>query len=208
MTEIQIASVDAPLTRQALLGRAFALVLRAVAVGLLPDRARIDRLDIDLLREIARAAAAAGVGKDAALELLQGEATPAQLAQLIARLDDALVQSPLPDRELRELRRTFELEQLATLLGTSQVSVRRYLAGSREVPDTIAARAHWLALVVADLAGSYNEIGIRRWFERPRAQLDGRSPRQALDEDWRPEDSGAQRVRDLAAALVGSGAAT
>jgi len=208
MTEIQIASVDAPLTRQALLGRAFALVLRAVAVGLLPDRARIDRLDIDLLREIARAAAAAGVGKDAALELLQGEATPAQLAQLIARLDDALVQSPLPDRELRELRRTFELEQLATLLGTSQVSVRRYLAGSREVPDTIAARAHWLALVVADLAGSYNEIGIRRWFERPRAQLDGRSPRQALDEDWRPEDSGPQRVRDLAAALVGSGAAT
>ena len=208
MTDIQIASVDAPLGRSSLLERAFALVLRATAVGLLSDRTSIDRLDISLLREIAREAVAAGVGRDAALALLEGDASPQALARLIERLDDALVQSPLPDRELRALRRTFELDQLAELLGTSQVSLRRYLAGSRDVPDELAARAHWLALVVSDLSGAYNEIGIRRWFERPRAQLEGLSPRQKLNARWSPDDDGAQRVRHLAAALVGSGAAT
>jgi hypothetical protein len=208
MTEIQIASVDAPLNRQSLLGRAFGLVLRASAVGLLADRERIDRLDVELVREIARAAAAAGIGKEAALGLLETDLTPARLSELIASLDDALVQSPLPERELRELRRTFELDQLAALLGSSQVSLRRYLAGTRDVPDNLALRAHWLALIVADLAGSYNEIGIRRWFDRPRAQLENHSPRQALGDGWLPDDAGASKVRDLAAALVGSAGAT
>ena len=208
MADIQIASVDAPLNRLTLLSAAFGLVLRASAVGLLSDRDRIEHLDIALLREIARAAAAQGIGKEAALGLLQGDLSPARLATLIGRLDDALSQSPLPDRELRELRRTFELEQLADLLGTSVVSLRRYLGGTRSVPDGVAARAHWLALVVADLAGSYNPIGVRRWFERPRAQLDGRSPRQALGQDWTPDQPSAGQVRDLATALVGAGAAT
>jgi hypothetical protein len=208
MAEIQIASVDAPLSRQSLLDRAFGLVLRAAALGLLPADQPIERLDIQLLRDIARSAAAAGVGRDAALALLEAEQTPTTLAALIDRLDDALVHSPLPERELRELRRTFELAQLAGLLGTSEVSLRRYLAGTRAVPDTIAARGHWLALVTADLAGAYNQIGVRRWFERPRGQLDGRSPRQALGAGWLPDEPAAQAVRDLAAALVGPAAAT
>lgn len=208
MADIQIASVDAPLNRQTLLSAAFGLVLRASAVGLLADRERIEHLDVELLREIARAAAAQGIGMDAALALLQRDLPPARLATLIARLDDALSQSPMPDRELRELRRTFELDQLADLLGTSPVSLRRYLGGTRTVPDGVAARAHWLALVVADLAGSYNLIGVRRWFDRPRAQLGGRSPRQALGDSWMPDQPSAGDVRDLAAALVGAAAAT
>jgi hypothetical protein len=208
MPQIQIASVDAPLSRQTLADRAFSLVLRATAVGLLAERDDIVRLDLDLLREIAREAAALGIGKEAALGLLQENPSPARLAQLIEQLEDALAQSPIPDRELRELRRTFELDQLARLLGTSQVSLRRYLGGSRTVPDELAARAHWLALVSADLAGSYNEIGIRRWFDRPRGQLDGRSPREELGPKWDPDDAAALRVRNLAAALVGPAAAT
>ena len=72
----------------------------------------------------------------------------------------------------------------------------------------MAARAHWLALVVADLGGAYNQIGIRRWFERPRTQLDGRSPRQALGAGWAPDEGPAATVADLAAALVGPAAAT
>lgn len=208
MTDIQIVSVDAPLSRQSLLARAFGLVLRATAVGLLSGRDRIDRLDLDLLREIARNAAAAGIGRDAALAMLDDNLSPTQLAALIERLDEALIGSPLPDRELRQLRQTFELDQLATLLGTSEVSLRRYLAKTREVPDAVAARAHWLALVVADLGGAYNQIGVRRWFERPRTQLDGRSPRQALGTGWTPEDLSAVAVHDLAAALVGPAAAT
>ena len=208
MTEIQIVSVDAPLTRQSLLARAFGLVLRATAVGLLSGRERIDRLDLDLLRDIARSAAAAGIGKDAALGMLESDLSPARLATLIERLDEALIGSPLPDRELRQLRQTFELDQLARLLGTSEVSLRRYLAGSRDVPDAVAARAHWLALVVADLGGAYNQIGVRRWFERPRAQLDGLSPREALGASWTPDTASATSIQGLAAALVGPAAAT
>jgi hypothetical protein len=208
MTEIQITSIDAPLNRQTLGSRAFGLLLRATAVGLLSGRGPIVRLDLELLREIAREAAALGIGKEAALGLLQNNPSPSRLAQLIEQLDDALAQSPLPERELRELRRTFELDQLARLLGTSEVSLRRYLGGARKAPDALAARAHWLAMVVADLAGSYNEIGIRRWFDRPRGQLQGRSPREELGANWGPDDTSALRVRDLAAALVGPANAT
>jgi hypothetical protein len=207
VTDIQIQSIDAPLSRPSLSGRAFGLVLRATAVGLLPHRERIDRLDIDLVREIARAAAEAGVGKQAALGLLQ-DPSAAELERLLQQLEEAIVASPLPDRELSELRRTFELDQLAPLLGVSVVSLRRYLAGSRQVPDVIAERAHWLALVVADLAGSYNTVGIRRWFERPRTQLDGQAPRQVLDKNWTPDQARVGQVHALAAALVGAGTAT
>ena len=35
----------------------------------------------------------------------------------------------------------------------------------------IAGRLHFLATVVGDLAGAYNEIGIRRWFERRGAAI-------------------------------------
>jgi len=208
VTEIQILSVDAPLTRQTLLAKAFGLVLHATAVGLLTGRERIDRLDLELLRDIARSAAAAGIGRDAALAMLESDLSPARLATLIERLDEALIGSPLPDRELRQLRQTFELDQLAQLLGTSEVSLRRYLAGSRDVPDAVAARAHWLALVAADLGGAYNRIGVRRWFERPRAQLDGRSPREALGPNWSPDTVVATSIQGLAAALVGPAAAS
>ncbi len=61
---------------------------------------------------------------------------------------------------------------------------------------------------LSGLAGAYNGFGIRRWFERPRAQLDGRSPREVLDIDWDPVDPDAARVRVLAAVLASASAAT
>lgn len=208
MTLIRISTVDAPLNRPRLLAPAIGLVRRASALGLLGNRARIERLDLDLLRGIAREASSAGVGQDAAMALLEDEHRPERLATLIERLAEALAESPLPDRELRELLRVLDIDDLASLLGTSAVSLRRYLAGTRSMPDVLANRTHWLALVASDLAGAYNEIGIRRWFERPRAQLGGRSPRQALGAEWDPEDPDAERVRSLASALAGVGAAT
>jgi hypothetical protein len=68
----------------------------------------------------------------------------------------------------------------------------------------VAARLHWLAMVVADLAGAYNNFGIRRWFERPRSQLQGKSPRQVLGNAWSPDDEAASRVRALASVLSGA----
>lgn len=123
-------------------------------------------------------------------------------------MSSAVVGSPVPERELAELWRILGPEPLAALVGVSVVSLRRYVAGERPAPDIVAARGHWLALVASDLAGTYNEIGIRRWFERPRAQLEGRSPTQALGQGWDPDDPSAIRVAALASALVGPGFAT
>jgi hypothetical protein len=204
---IQIATIESPLNRPALLGPAVGLVRRALALGLLRDRERIERLDLDLLRGIAREATSAGIGHDAALSLFD-RPTPARLGSAIARLDDALSGSPLPERELARLSAVLDLDQLAGLAGASEVSLRRYAAGSRAVPDDVAARIHWLALVAADLAGAYNAVGVRRWFERPRSQLGGRTPRQVLRRGWSPDDPSVQRVRELAAAVAGAGGAT
>lgn len=208
MVAVRISTVEAPLDRPALVDPAIRLLRRALALGLLGDSERVDRLDLALVRRIAQEASAAGIGQDAAVALLQGVRGPNRLAALIERLDDSLTESPLPDRELPELLRVFGREDLALLTGTSGVSLGRYVAGSRKWPDELATRIHWLALVLSDLAGAYNDFGARRWFERERTQLDGRSPRQVLGTAWDPASPDVERVRRLAASLAGVGAAT
>lgn len=187
---------------------AVALLRRAVALGLLDEDELITHLDVDLLRRIAKQASAAGIGQDASFAILRSPSRPDRLGPLIARLNEALQESPAPDREAPELLRVLPREDLAALTGTSNVSLGRYLAGSRVWPDDLAARVHWLALVVSDLAGAYNAFGIRRWFGRERTQLGGRSPRQALGANWDPADPEVERVRELAASLAGVGTAT
>ena len=208
MSMVQIRSVSAPLDRPVLTGPAVNLVRRADAVGLLPDREPVQNLDMALVRRIAEEASAAGVGRNAAVGILGEPGTNERLASLITRLDEAMAASPLPDRELRELTTIFDLDALARLVGSSAVSLRRYLAGTRRAPDAVAERLHWLALVVGDLHGAYNDIGVRRWFDRPRSALGGRPPAGVLRGDWDPADPDVERVRELAAALAGVGAST
>jgi hypothetical protein len=93
--------------------------------------------------------------------------------------------------------------QLARLLRISRSSLRRYAAGERETPEGVAWRLHSLARIVAALAGSYNDYGIRRWFERLRVELDGRSPAHVFVEAESEADPELARVVDLAEALVG-----
>lgn len=112
--------------------------------------------------------------------------------------------SPVPAAEGPRLDKLLGRELLARLLRVSAVSLRRYLAGERAVPDAVAARLRFLALVAGDLAGAYNDIGVRRWFDRPRSLLDGRRPAELLEVEWQPEDPDPRRVRDLARALVWS----
>jgi hypothetical protein len=205
---IHLATVERPLDDAALTESAIGLLRRALALGLLDADQEVTSLDVDLIREIAQRASDAGIGQDVAIAILRGSNSPDRLSQLIARLDEALQESPLPDRELPELLRVFSREDLAALTGTSSVSLGRYLSGTRAWPDELAARVHWLALVVSDLAGAYNAFGIRRWFGRRRTQLDGRAPREFLNAGWDPSDPEVDRVRALAASLAGSGAAT
>ena len=91
---------------------------------------------------------------------------------------------------------------LASLAGISMSDVRRHVAVENSTPDMVAARLHFIGLIVADLAGTYNDVGIRRWFERPRSQLGGSTPASLLVGNWRPNDAGPRQVRELARSLI------
>jgi len=110
----------------------------------------------------------------------------------------------VPEFEWNRLTDFLGLPLLSRLLGISAVSIRRYKAAARTTPDDVADRLHFLSLVVGDLGGAYNEIGIRQWFERKRTQLDGRTPLDSLKTRWKPTQPGPRRLRDLARALVAS----
>ncbi len=114
--------------------------------------------------------------------------------------------SPMPEDEWPHVRETLGDDMLAGLLHVSTSSLRRYASGERATPEVITGRLHALALVMVDLAGAYNDFGIRRWFSRPRTALDGTSPSSLLSSDWDPEGPEIVKVRNLAAALIGAGA--
>ncbi len=206
MAKIRITSAVRPFDSQRLARLAVGLITTAEAMGLLGEM-EIRRLDLPTFRRIVDQLAAAGIGAEVQAVLSATSGEPREIAQLLGRLAAAVEESPVPAHEWRSLERLFGAEPLARLVGISTASVRRYLAGRRATPDGVASRLHFLATVVGDLAGAYNEIGIRRWFERRRQLLDGRSPAELLDGEWRPEGPEARRVRDLARSL-GASAAT
>ena len=205
MDNVRIKAVREPFDRPYLARKAVAALGRAAAMGLLPADETVDTLDLPTLRRLARHLSRAGIARGPAAELLGEEpGEPAQLDGILSRLDDALLHSPVPDHEWREVGRVLGDELLGRLLGVSSSSLHRYASGRRTTPDDTAERLHFLAIVIGDLAGSYNHVGIRRWFERPRAQLAGRSPAAVLKGDWGADTPGPASVRRLAAALLDS----
>jgi transcriptional regulator with XRE-family HTH domain len=174
---------------------------RAEAMGLVEADAR--RLDAGDLARLVERMREAGIARGPALRLENVAVPSAEEAESLLRLVIAALEaSPVAKHEWPAVSRVLEPEQLASLLNISVTSLRRYLAGERETPDEVAARLHHLALIVGDLAGAYNEVGIRRWFNRPRTALDGRTPAALLAGEWTPEDAAPQQVRDLARSLV------
>jgi hypothetical protein len=175
---------------------------RAEAMGLV-EPGTVDRADADTVRRFANRVRKAGVATSAIDHLNNvAEPTREELATLLELMIGALESSPVPKFEWTGLARVFPDEDLGALLNVSASSLKRYEAGDRDTPDHIAARLHFLALVVGDLAGSYNDIGIRRWFHRKRTLLGGRAPAALLKGDWDPDDEGPARVRQLARDLV------
>ncbi len=173
-------------------------------MGLLDERDRGLTLDAAIFGRLAARLRKARIGGTVVPTLPAVANDPVLFEQCLDQLNGALEGSPVPSTEWSRLLRIIDRETLARLLGISPASVRRYAATARETPDDVAARLHWLALIVGDLAGAYNEIGIRQWLERKRTQLGGRSPAQFLTGRWKPDDAGPQQVRALAAALSGS----
>ena len=187
-------------------GRALRLLVeaarRAEAMGIV-EPGTVVRGDLAEVRHLASRVRRAGIAATAADELAN-VTVPARddVADLLEMMIGALEASPVPKFEWVGLARVFDADVLAALLNISVSSLKRYEHGERTTPDPIAARLHFLALVVGDLAGSYNDIGIRRWFQRKRTLLDGRMPAALLTGDWDPDDEAPARVRALARELT------
>ena len=199
---IQIESVKAPFTSPRIAFKAVTALARADAMGLLPADEHIATLDMPSFRKAVRHIHRAGIARNIQLELSDPSASG--LERTLEHLNLALEDSPVPEFEWNRLTDVLGLDLLSRLLGISPSSIRRYKVAARTTPDTIAEKLHFLSLIVGDLSGAYNEIGIRQWFERKRAQLDGRTPLDSLKSRWNPAQPGPRRVQDLARALVAS----
>jgi len=199
---LRIASVEQPLASPETTTAAVEALKAMEAMGLLGDE-EIVALTLDVVREAARRAARAGVGEAAAASL-QASADAAGIADALRELHLALEGSPVPVFEWPAMVELFGPERLAALVGISVASLRRYASGERATPDVVAARLHVLARIVADLRGAYSQVGARRWFERSRSALGGRTPAEVLAGGWDPDGEEARVVLELARSLTGS----
>jgi hypothetical protein len=200
---IQIESVRNPFTSPGVMFQAVTALGRADAMGLLPAEERVEGLDWPSFRRIVRYIQRAGIGRAIQLTEEAVESGPG-LERTLEQLNLALEESPAPQFEWKRLTEVLGIELLTHLLGISASSLRRYKATARTTPDEVAARLHYLSLIVADLSGAYNEIGIRQWFARKRAQLGGRAPSELLKGAWKAGQPGPRQVQELARALVAS----
>jgi hypothetical protein len=181
----------------------FEALRRAEAMGLIAPTPSVNDLGFDDVKRVMRGVTEAGIARSSLLELETiPEPDHAEIAELMRTVIAALEASPAPAYEWRAVGRVFDAESLAPLLGISVSSLRRYQAGTRVTPDDVAARLHFMALVISDLSGAYNEIGIRRWFQRDRSLLEGQAPALLLAGEWNPDAAGPARVRELARSLA------
>jgi hypothetical protein len=119
--------------------------------------------------------------------------------ELLAQVYERLEECPSPATEWQAVRDVLNDDALlAALLGIGIASVRRYAKGDRHRSDPVAVRLHWLALLIDQLEGTYNAYGIRCWFQRARAALDGQAPQDRLKGDWDPDDADIQPLAALA----------
>ena len=203
MTNLHIQSVRTPFDDSRLASAAIGALTRADAMGLLSRP--VTCLDDSAIQGLETGMTEAGIGRNFLAELHRLPCSDAaRLSSLLEKINEALDQSPAPVHEWRALQGVLGVDLLTRLLGISQSSARRYISASRSTPDAIAARLHFLAFVVGDLAGAHNDIGVRRWFDRPRERLDGHTPAQVLGHEWSPGDDAPKRVRELARTLAPS----
>jgi len=202
MSRLQIRSIEPPLDDPETTDAAIDVLKSMEAMGLLPDD--VDELTLEVIRAVASRAAEVGIGESAAATLRRPPRPPGHVAAALRELGLALEGSPMPAFEWPAMVDLFGAERLAELLGVSVASLRRYAKDERPTPDLVAARLHLLARIVAELRGAYSEVGVRRWFERSRTALRGRSPDDLLTGAWDPDGADAERVLELARSLTAS----
>jgi hypothetical protein len=171
----QVESISRPLAGSGeRVHLALHLLIRAQTMGYLPPGVEGGiALDLELLDRIGANIAAAGIATSTVPLLRQrGQ----RLERALRAIVDAVDASPNPAGEWPAARDVLGEELLARLLDISESSLRRYASGERTTPDGVATRLHAIARILAGLLGSYNEYGVRLWFDRPLVQLGGESP--------------------------------
>lgn len=188
--------------------RAAFVAIRTVAIAetlrLIPPFSTEGGITRDQVEEAVAQLARLGIGRYTAA---WPSFTAAEVARRGGDLLEAIEQSPLPQQEWEPIQDLLGDELLSRLLSISSSSLTRYRGGERRTPDEVADRLHAITLVCSDLAGSYNDFGIRRWFIRPRLLLDGKAPADLLTGSWSSDDPQVRKVRELATSLLGSPAA-
>jgi len=179
------------------------VLTRAEAMGIVGG-AGIEQLEAPAWQDALARIRRVGVGRHLGARAFSTRGGRDEFLRQLILLEEALEASPVPAFEGPKLDTLLGRDLLARLLRISAVSLRRYLSGTRTMPDLVAARLHFLALVCGDLAGAYNDVGVRRWFDRRRTLLGDRTPAELLGSGWQPEDAGPRQVRSLAGALVWS----
>jgi len=202
MPMLHIRSIEPPLDDPEATDAAIDVLKAMEAMGLLPGD--VDELTLDVIRAVATRAAEAGIGESAAALLRRAHRPPGHVVAALRELQLALEGSPVPAFEWPAMIELFGVDRLAALLGVSIASLRRYAKDERPTPDVVAARLHLLARIVAELRGAYSEVGVRRWFERVRSKLGGRSPDAFLSGAWDPDGADPERVLALARSLTAS----
>lgn len=204
MAQLQFTAVSPPLDRPGVGTLAARILSFAATMDLADDLPPVLTLNYDVLLEGAkRLVTATGAGGVTLVRLQEHGADDAsRLRDLLSHLYEDLESSPAPDIEWRPVHGLLGSALLADLLGVSTSSIERYESGERQTPDPVADRLHFLALTLSDLAGAYNPFGIRRWFDRPRTTLGGKSPKDALAGEWTSDSQPAHRVRSLAESLT------
>ena len=201
---LRLRSAEYPFLDARVAGQAARLLALVEAIGIWEPPRIVRTLDGQLFTDALGSLAEAGLVSSAPLDwAAYADKTPEDFSAWIRGVREVILTSPVPEVELPKLDVLFGNDRLASLVGVGSSSLRRYLAKDREVPDDVANRVHLVARVVGDLAGSYNDRGIRRWFERPRTQLNGQSPEEILNGQWDTDDPEVTRVANLAADLVG-----
>jgi uncharacterized protein (DUF2384 family) len=204
MKNIRLESASAPFANPGLAAKAARVVAYAGTTGLL-EGVDVKVLDAPTWGRVVKRFRDLGVGKFRAFQALRGHQVPGEdVSKAIDVMYDAIEASPMPASEWISMREFLKDELLERLLNISRQSIQRYASKERDTPQDVAERLHVIALVVSDLAGSYNEFGIRRWFDRPRAQLGGKSPAAVLHGPWKPDADLPRKVRELAAYLGGA----
>lgn len=208
MKTAKIKSEQIPFNSSEVARQSVLLAERAKAMGLLSERNSGDLILTDIklpfpegLSQLLKRIKEEGI---AIVHIIPDDLsiTDKDPAALLRSVNEALAESPSPHTEWPTLEKILGADLLSRIVGISLSSFHRYRSGERETPDKVVVRLHYLALIVGDLSGIYNEFGVRRWFDRKRTQLGNKSPSELLSGDWDPNDKGPHRVKELAHALV------